>query len=148
MQQPAGRPSADQSASQNAGPWSGRLALSVEGENPSSFSSAFDLSGGPDAGVLLLLTPLGSAAARVLWQPDQARIEQGSQVRSYASLDQLLQSLTGASLPSAALFAWLQGQGANIEGWSADLSGWAMGRISALRLQPPPAARLRIILER
>jgi outer membrane lipoprotein LolB len=137
-----------QSSGQASGQWSGRLALNVEGDSPSSFSSAFDLTGGVEAGQLLLLTPLGTTAARVLWQPEQARVEQGTQVRSYASLDQLLQALTGAALPSAALFAWMQGQSAEIDGWSADLSGWASGRISAQRLQPAPAARLRVILER
>lgn len=128
--------------------WSGRIALSVEGERPASFSSAFDLAGDVEAGQLVLFTPLGTTAARVFWGPAQARLEQGTVVRTYNSIDDLLQALTGAALPSTALFAWLQGEAARIDGWSADLSGWGRGRINAERLQPLPVARLRIVLER
>jgi len=45
--------------------WSGRLALRVDSNPPQAFSAGFDLRGGPDAGELLLNSPLGNTVASV-----------------------------------------------------------------------------------
>lgn len=130
------------------GEWSGRLALQVEGQSSQSFSAAFELRGTPEAGELTLYTPLGSTLARLQWAAGMARLEQGSEARESASLDDLLQDLTGSRLPVAALFDWLQGRPAAASGWRADLSAAQDGRITAERLDPLPLATLRIALTR
>lgn len=131
-----------------ASEWSGRLALQIEGQASQSFSAAFELRGNPQAGELTLYTPLGSTLARLQWAAGAARLEQGSEVRESASLDELLQDLTGSRLPVAALFDWLQGRPAAASGWRADLSAAQDGRITAERLDPMPLATLRIALTR
>lgn len=128
--------------------WSGRLALQIEGQAPQSFSAAFELRGNPQAGELTLYTPLGSTLARLQWAAGTARLEQGSGVRESASLDELLQDLTGSRLPVAALFDWLQGRPSATNGWRADLSAAQDGRITAERFDPMPPATLRIALTR
>jgi outer membrane lipoprotein LolB len=52
--------------------WSGRLSLSVRSEPAQSFSAGFELSGRPEAGELLLSTPLGTTLAQARWSPGQA----------------------------------------------------------------------------
>ena len=52
-----------------------------------------------------------------------------------------------ASGPVAALFAWLRGEAMTLTGWSADLSQYASGRITARRLQPAPATELTLLFE-
>ena len=47
-----------------------------------------------------------------------------------------------------ALFAWLRGLPQAGEGWEADLSRLPDGRLLARRLAPPPAAELRVVLDR
>lgn len=131
-----------------ASQWSGRLALQVEGGAPGSFAAGFELRGRPEAGELLILTPLGSTAARLEWSPGQARLFAGGQVREAASVDALAQEVTGAPLPVAALFDWLAGTATPIAGWQADLSELREGRLAARRDSPPPVARLRLVLER
>jgi len=131
-----------------SGEWNGRLALQVEGQASQSFHAAFALRGSPEAGELTLYTPLGSTLARLQWAAGMARLEQGGTVRESASLDGLLQDLTGSRLPVAALFDWLQGRPAAASGWHADLGAAQDGRITAERTEPPPAATLRVVLDR
>lgn len=132
--------------------WSGRLALQVQAgtalpeTEAQSFHAGFELSGSAEQGQLLLSTPLGTSLARLRWGPGGAALEQGGQLRQAASLDALAQNLSGASLPIAALFDWLQGRATPAAGWQADLSGAAQGRITAQRWQPLPQATLRIIV--
>lgn len=134
--------------------WSGRMALQLQESDvlpsgsPSSFSASFELQGSPQAGSLQLFTPLGSSVARITWSPQGARLEQGSDTRSSTSLDELVRDTLGTAIPIPALFAWLQGQPQNAEGWSVDLSRHAEGRIAATRHHPTPQASLRLILDR
>lgn len=128
--------------------WNGRLALSVASEPPQSFSAGFDLHGSPQSGELLLATPLGTTLATITWSPGQAEMTQGNRTTRRASLDELGTDLGGGTaVPVAALFAWLQGQPVQVNGWTADLSHHADGRVTARRLHPLPAAELRLVFE-
>ncbi|MBP7564844.1 MAG: outer membrane lipoprotein LolB [Burkholderiaceae bacterium] len=127
--------------------WSGRMALRVESNPPQSLSAAFDLKGTADAGELSLATPLGSILARLTWGPEGATLHSGNETRRYASVDELLASVTGTPVPVTALFEWLSGRPATAQGWQADLSSYADGRLQARREAPAPAADLRLIFE-
>lgn len=127
--------------------WSGRLALQVEGEQSQSFSAAFELRGTPQAGELALYSPLGATLAQLRWAPGLAELQASGQRRNYPSIDALTQEATGTALPLAALFAWLQGQNAEVPGWRADLSRMADGRLVARREMPLPTAELRVVLQ-
>jgi outer membrane lipoprotein LolB len=127
--------------------WSGRLALQVEGDAQRSFSAGFDLRGSPREGELELTTPLGGTAALLQWAPGRARLRSpGQPDRSAGSLDELVTQATGAPLPVAALFDWLDGIPTPADGWQADLSQREQGRLRARRLTAP-AADLRLVLE-
>ena len=131
----------------------GRLALRIDGEQsqelnqPQSFSGSFDLTGTAQTGTLLLYSPLGSTVAALNWSPGTAQMESGGATRQFESLGAMVQSATGAELPIAGLFLWLNGRNADLPGWSPDLSRWAEGRITARRASPAPQLELRIILE-
>ncbi len=131
----------------------GRLALRVEAQTPQdigqgqSFSGSFELTGNAQTGTLLLFSPLGSTVAALYWAPGVAQLESGGSTRQFESLGAMLQNATGAELPIAGLFSWLNGRPANATGWSADLSRWSDGRITAQRSSPSPKLELRIILD-
>lgn len=127
--------------------WNGRLALSIQSDPPQSYAAGFDLHGSPQAGELLLATPLGTTLATVRWAPGWAEMAQGGQTTRKDSLDELATDLGGTAIPVAALFAWLQGQPAQVSGWQADLSRYADGRVTARRNHPLPAAELRLVFE-
>ena len=128
--------------------WSGRLQLQVDGNPPQHWAAAFELEGSPAQGRLALLTPLGGTVADIEWSPAGARLtDSAGRTEQHASAEQLLQARAGASVPLFALFRWLAGQPAGVEGWSVDLSRHAAGRLTAVRQQPPPATTLRIILD-
>lgn len=127
--------------------WSGRLALIVESDPPQSYSAGFDLRGSPTAGELQLTSPLGNTLARVVWRPGQAELHQGERITQRESLDQLTTEFGGTALPVAALFAWLQGEAREADGWQADLSRQPQGRVNARRNLPLPAAELRIVFQ-
>ena len=128
--------------------WSGRLALQVQDRPGDSFSAGFELRGTALAGELTLYTPMGGALAVLSWQPGQATLRSGGQVREFASADALVAQATGSPIPLAALFDWLNGIEANVPGWRADLSQLADGRVTAKRFDPLPEADLRVVLER
>ena len=130
------------------GPWSGRLSLRVESDPPQSFSVAFELSGNANEGQLTLTSPLGSTVAELRWQPAGAVLVQNGGERHYESADRMIEQTTGAAIPMQALFAWLRGEHANVEGWQADLSRWNEGRLTARRQSPQPETELRLILDR
>ena len=112
-----------------------------------SFSAAFELLGTPDIGELTFFTPLGNTAAVIRWKANQATLDARGETRNYDGLDSLIASLLGTDVPVAALFAWLSGKYLPANGWQADLSEFAQGKVSALRLTPLPRAQLRLILE-
>lgn len=127
--------------------WSGRLALTVDSDPPQSYSASFELGGSPDAGELLLFSPLGNTLASIRWSPSGAQLQQGERITRRADLDSLAAELTGAALPVIALFDWLQGKPSAASGWEADLRRHADGRVSARRLNPAPAAELKLVFE-
>lgn len=127
--------------------WSGRLALVVQSEPVQQLYGGFELQGSAQVGDLTLLSPLGNALAQVRWNARGAQLKQGAQVQEFDSLDQLMQQLTGAPVPVAALFGWLRGEEATVPGWQADLSRLADGRVNAQRTSPLPSADLRIVLD-
>lgn len=127
--------------------WSGRMALQVQTEPPQSVSASFELTGHSQAGELRIHSPLGQNLARLVWRPGQALLQKGDESLVRASLTQLVQELTGTDLPVTALFDWLSGTQAPVQGWQVDLSQYAGGRITAQRLDAPQAT-LRVVLDR
>lgn len=126
--------------------WQGRLALKVDDQPSLSFSSGFELKGSAPSGELSLLSPLGSTLAHLRWLPGKASLHTPTGVQDFASLDQLMEQLTGTAVPVAALFDWLEGTPTPVNGWQIDLSQQAQGRLLARRATPP--TELRVILER
>jgi outer membrane lipoprotein LolB len=131
-----------------AGPWSGRLALQVEDRQSQSFAAAFELSGNARAGKLALSSPLGGTLAVLSWAPGSATLQNNGQTRQFDSVDALVTHATGSAIPVAALFDWLRGANTPVPGWKADLSQLGQGRLHAERLDPPPHADLRVILDK
>ena len=127
--------------------WAGRFSLTVHSEPPQSWSAGFELSGSALGGELQLSSPLGNRLADVRWSATGAELQQGERLTRHPSLDSLTAELAGTALPVAALFDWLQGRQAPVNGWEADLSRQPEGRIVARRLQPLPGAELRLILQ-
>lgn len=128
--------------------WTGRISLLVKSEPEQSFSAGFELKGKSERGELTLISPLGNVLGVLRWSPGEAELDSGNQkIQRFDSVDALMAQATGAAVPLSALFAWLQGDDANVSGWSADLSRQGEGRISARRTQPAPQADLRVVLD-
>ncbi len=142
--------------------FAGRLAIKVDGHPERSSSAGFELSGSADAGWLLLTTPLGTTAAKAVWQQGQAELESAGTTQRFDSLDALVQAAVGEDLPLAALFDWLRGRpwpgaasaarddgvaGFNQLSWQVDLSRQREGVVDALRRAPSPALNVRVRLD-
>lgn len=128
---------------------SGRLAMSVQDQPGQSFSAGFELKGRPEAGELALFNPIGGTVAVLRWHPGSAvLIPQGGQPQQFASVEAMVQQATGAALPVAALFDWLDGLHTQVPGWQVDLSSIGDGRLRARRFEPAPEADLRVVLDR
>ena len=128
--------------------WSGRISLQVQSDAVQSFSGGFELKGQAENGELTLISPLGNVISILRWSPGEALLDSGHQkTQRFSSIDELMAQATGAVMPIGALFSWLQGNNANVNGWSADLSQYGDGRISAKRVQPQPSADLRVVLD-
>jgi outer membrane lipoprotein LolB len=136
-----------QSAEGPADFWRGRLSLRFDDPAINSYFASFELSGNARNGELNLFSPLGNTVASLRWSPQAALLISGGDTRRFDSLEALAQEATGAALPIAAMFQWLQGQASNVDGWQSDLSQLKDGRLQARRLQPAPAAELRLIIE-
>ena len=128
--------------------WTGRLALSVDGQANQSFSAGFELKGTAETGELTLFNPLGGTVAVLSWTPGTATLRSNGNVRQFPSVEALAQEATGAALPLPALFDWLAGKATPIDGWEPDVSQVAEGRLRARRTAPPPPADLRVVFER
>lgn len=128
--------------------WAGRLALQVQDRPGQSFSAGFELRGSPQSGELSLLSPLGATLAVLNWRPGHATLTAQSRTSEYPSVDELVAQVAGAPIPITALFDWLRGIDTPVPGWQADLSRAGEGRIAARRVDPPPEADLRVVLER
>jgi outer membrane lipoprotein LolB len=136
------------------GKYRGRIALKIDPEAASdesrgqSFSAEFELSGNAQTGELVFFSPLGSIVAALNWTPQTAQLHQGGQIQNFDSLGVLLKRSTGADIPVASLFSWLAGKNVAIDGWQADLSQYASGRLVARRTVPTPAVEMRVIVEK
>jgi outer membrane lipoprotein LolB len=128
--------------------WSGRLSLRVDSEPVQTFSALFELRGAPQAGELILTSPIGNTLAQLHWAPGEALLKNGSQTRRFESVDALIEAATGAVIPVGALFGWLAGREERVPGWRPDLSQVGAGRLQATRDTPQPRADLRIVFER
>ena len=128
--------------------WTGRMALTVQGRAGDSFSAGFELRGAPQAGELRLFNPLGGTIAVLSWSPGKATLQANGRTREFPSVEALAQEATGAPLPLASLFDWLEGKATPVPGWAPDLSQLDAGRLRAHRSDPPPPADLRLVLER
>ncbi len=126
---------------------SGRIGLTIDSQPPQQFSAGFDLKGNAGHGELTLTTPLGNVLARINWDGAAATLKTSSEERSFTSLDALLERVTGAAIPAAALFDWLAGADTAVPDWQPDLSRRAEGRITARR-RSQPAAELRVVFEK
>jgi outer membrane lipoprotein LolB len=128
--------------------WTGRMALHVDGKSNQSFSASFELRGSAKQGNLTLYTPLGSTLALLSWAPGAATLRTNGETRRFDSVEALAAEATGTPIPVAALFDWLSGVATNVPGWQADLGQLAQGRLHAKRVEPPPAADLRVAFDR
>ena len=127
--------------------WSGRIGMQVRSDPPQSLSAGFELKGRPAQGELVLTGPLGSVLAVMRWAPGDALLQGMRGQTRFSSIDDMLLQTTGAAVPLAGLFEWLAGRDAVLNGWKADLSRHAEGRITALRTAPLPEVELRIVLD-
>ena len=128
--------------------WAGRISLIVNSEPAQSFSASFELTGQATQGTLTLTSPLGNVLGVLRWSPGEAMLDTGKgELQRYASVEDFMRQATGAAVPVAALFAWLRGQDPQVEGWTADLSRHAQGRIAAQRSMPLPTADLRLVID-
>ena len=127
--------------------WQGRIAVKVFSKPVQAFSASFELQGRPSQGELVLISPLGTTLAHMLWTPDSASLITSGNEQHFDSLQNLARTTTGADLPVASLFAWLRGQPEDAAGWQADLSELPDGRITAIHLEEV-RAELKIILDR
>ena len=127
--------------------WNGRMSLRVDTDPVQSMTAGFDLRGMAVAGELSLYTPLGSTLARMLWSAGTAELQWNGQRRNFDSMDALTTEATGTALPIAGLFQWLNGEPAQVPGWSADLQGLHQGELLARRITPAPTVELRLIFE-
>jgi len=130
--------------------WNGRLAVRVQATESlasQAFSSTFELQGQPQQGQLHFYTPLGSTAAAIVWSPERAQIQTGSDIQYFSDIDALIARVLGTPVPVSALFAWLAGDPTSMDGWQVDQSQFPRGKITARRTNPAPQAEIRVILE-
>jgi outer membrane lipoprotein LolB len=121
--------------------------LRVDSDPPQSFAAAFELTGTAAAGELVLYTPIGTTLAVLTWAPQSALLRSNNETRSFDSLDALALQATGATIPIASLFDWLAGAATRAEGWQADVTQLANGRVTARRMGPLPSAELKLVLD-
>ena len=145
---------------------SGRLAVKVDadGSTPArSETAAFDLQGTPQAGRMMLSTPLGSALAEARWSPTAVVLVTPKGEQRYADLNALTRDVLGESVPVAALFDWLRGRpwsgaastattdpadpGFRQLGWAVSLARFDRGLIVARR-DRAPAVTVRASVDR
>ncbi len=128
--------------------YAGRLSLAIfNPSKPQNFTAGFQLQGHARRGTLDIEGPLGITMAQVRWTPTEAIAQQGKMAREYPDMESLMRDITGANVPVAALFDWLEGKPTPVPGWQPDLSQLPQGRLSARRTQPHPEAELVLLLE-
>ena len=129
------------------GPWLGRLSLRIAADPPQSYAAAFELRGDAASGSLQLSTPLGTVLAQLNWAPGQATLVAEGSTRSFASVQDMTRSVTGAEWPLEALFGWLRGAPGAFAGWAVEQDDRSAGRLRLRRDRPEPVAELRIVLD-
>jgi outer membrane lipoprotein LolB len=131
--------------------WSGRLALKIASEPPQSFFASFELQGRAASGSLSLFSPVSTVAV-MNWTPGEATLKSSGAAdavpQRFASVEDMLNAVSGAPIPVPALFDWLAGRSAAAPGWTVDLSQQPEGRIVASRTAPQPALELRVVLDK
>ena len=127
--------------------WQGRISVQVLGDNPTAMSASFLLRGNAKNGELDLYSPIGTTLGALQWTPQLVQLSDGGKHQYFNSLAELTEKATGAALPVEAIFAWLQGEQANVTGWQADLSNVSQGSLFARRTAPAPEVTLRIKLD-
>jgi len=127
--------------------WQGRLSVTVMGTTPTAMSARFLLRGDARNGTLDLYSPLGTTVGALQWSPQQVQLSDGKQLLNFESLAELTEKITGAALPMAAIFSWLEGKNDLVVGWQTDLSGAQQGWLMARRTVPAPEVTLRIKLD-
>ena len=127
--------------------WQGRLSVTVMSTPPQAMSARFLLRGDARNGTLDLYSPLGTTVGALQWSPQQVQLNDGKQLQSFESLAGLTEKITGAALPMAAIFNWLQGKDEPVAGWRTDFSGAQQGSLVAQRTIPIPEVTLRIKLD-
>lgn len=127
--------------------WQGRLSLQVMSTPPTSLSARFMLRGDASHGTLDLYSPFGTTVGTLQWSPQQVQLNDGKQSQSFNSLADLTEKITGAALPMAAIFNWLEGRDEPVAGWRTDFSNVQEGSLVAQRTAPMPEVTLRIKLD-
>ena len=127
--------------------WQGRLSVKVFSKPVQAFSANFDLQGRPTQGALVLSSPLGTTLASMQWDAQSATLIANGKQQGFDSLQELARQVTGADLPVASLFAWLDGRAEESPGWQVDLSELPNGRLQAQHTEEVQA-ELKIILDR
>ena len=127
--------------------WQGRISVQVLGDAPSSMSASFSLRGDAHNGELDLYSPLGTTLGALQWTPQLVQFSDGGKHQYFNSLAELTEKITGAALPMAAIFSWLEGKNDPVAGWQTDLSGAQQGSLMARRTAPAPEVTLRIKLD-
>ena len=75
-------------------------------------------------------------------------MQQGGKEQSGGSLEDLVVQATGAQIPVATLFDWLNNRPTEVAGWRSDLKRLAEGRLRVQRSDPAPEIDLRLQLDR
>lgn len=127
--------------------WQGRMAVKVFSKPVQAFSASFELQGQPSKGSLLLSSALGTTLASMQWDEQSATLTTDGKQQHFDSLQELALKATGADIPVAVLFAWLQGHADAAPGWQVDLTELADGRIQAHHIEEVQS-ELKIILDR
>lgn len=127
--------------------WQGRLSVTVVSTPPTAMSARFLLRGDVSNGTLDLYSPLGTTVGALQWSPQQVQLSDGKQLQNFESLAELTEKITGAALPMAAIFNWLEGKNDPVAGWQTDFSGVHQGSLMARRTAPTPEVTLRIKLD-
>lgn len=127
--------------------WSGRISISTTQPKPQRMTASFELSGSPQAGMLTLISPLGTTLATARWSPGLAELEQGGQRMRYPDIQSLITVALSQPLPLETVFAWLNGQDHAADGWTPDLKDLSQGRLGAHRSDAQGDADVRIVLD-
>lgn len=124
----------------------GRLFLRVDGQPPTITQAEISLQGTSEAGRLTLWGPLGTTQGLLRWSPGEAVWSRGREEQRFNSLDALLTQTLGTALPVPTVFAWIEGQAIQLEGWDLVSLPSADAPLVARRRYPAPTLELRLRL--